>query len=166
MKMKSLYFGLLLCFNLFGYAQSNTKEVLFTIDNNTYYTDEFLRVYNKNLDLVKEESQKDLNHYLELFIAYKLKINKAYKLGLQNGTPYQTELKSYRSQLSKNYTTDSKVTQELFEEAYNRYLKEIKASHILITLEENATPTVEFAPLLPGELLFNDPVPPAPTTIE
>lgn len=140
MKMKSLYFGLLLCFNLFGYAQSNTKEVLFTIDNNAYYTDEFLRVYNKNLDLVKEESQKDLNHYLELFIGYKLKINKAYKLGLQNGTPYQTELKSYRSQLSKNYTTDSKVTQELVEEAYNRYLKEIKASHILITLEENATP--------------------------
>ena len=140
MKMKSLYFGLLLCFNLFGYAQSNTKEVLFTIDNNAYYTDEFLRVYHKNLDLVKEESQKDLNHYLELFIGYKLKINKAYKLGLQHGTPYQAELKSYRSQLSKNYTTDSKVTQELVEEAYNRYLKEIKASHILIALEENATP--------------------------
>lgn len=140
MKMKSLYFGLLLCLNFIGYAQSNTKAVLFTIDDNAYYTDEFLRVYNKNLELVREESQKDLNHYLELFIGYKLKINKAYKLGLQNGLPYQTELKSYRSQLSKNYTTDSKVTQELVEEAYNRYLKEIKASHILITLEENATP--------------------------
>ena len=138
--MKSLYFGLLLCFNLFGYAQSNTKEVLFTIDNNAYYTDEFLRVYNKNLELVKEESQKDLNHYLELFIGYKLKINKAYKLGLQDGASYQNELKSYRGQLSKNYTSDSKVTKELVEEGYKRFLKEIKASHILFTVDENAAP--------------------------
>ena len=38
-------------------------------------------VYNKNIDLVKDESQKDLNSYLDLFVAYKLKINKAYKLG-------------------------------------------------------------------------------------
>ena len=30
----------------------------FTIDDNPYYTDEFIRVYNKNLDLVKGDSQK------------------------------------------------------------------------------------------------------------
>lgn len=138
--MKQLFFGLLLSFNLIGYAQTSTKEVLFTIDDKPYYTDEFSRVYNKNLDLVKDESQKDLNQYLELFIGYKLKINKAYKLGLQNGTQYQNELRSYRTQLSKNYTSDSKVTKELVEEGYNRSLKEIKASHILIMVDENATP--------------------------
>lgn len=137
--MKQLFFGLLLSLNLIGYAQTG-KEVLFTIDNKPYYTDEFSRVYNKNLDLVKDESQKDLNQYLELFIGYKLKINKAYRLGLQNGTQYQNELKSYRTQLSKNYTSDSKVTKELIEEGYNRSLKEIKASHILIMVDENASP--------------------------
>ena len=67
------------------YAQTTKKEVLFTIDDKPYYTDEFARVYNKNLDLVKDESQKDLAQYLELFIGYKLKINKANKLGLQIG---------------------------------------------------------------------------------
>ncbi|MET0760145.1 MAG: peptidylprolyl isomerase [Flavobacterium sp.] len=139
MKMKQLFFGLLLSLNLIGYAQTG-KEVLFTIDDKPYYTDEFSRVYNKNLDLVKDESQKDLNQYLELFIGYKLKINKAYKLGLQNGTQYQNELKSYRTQLSRNYTSDSKVTKELIEEGYNRSLKEIKASHILIMVDENAAP--------------------------
>ena len=138
--MKQLLFGLLLSLNLIGFAQSSTKEVLFTIDNKPYYTDEFARVYKKNLDLVKDESQKDLNQYLELFVGYKLKVNKAYKLGLQDGSSYQNELKSYRSQLSKNYTSDSKVTKELVEEAYKRSLKEIKASHILIMVDENATP--------------------------
>lgn len=138
--MKQLLFGLLLSFSAVTYAQNIKKEVLFTIDNKPYYTDEFARVYNKNLDLVKDESQKDLTQYLELFIGYKLKINKANKLGLQNGTTYQNELKSYRAQLSKNYITDSKVTKELVDEAYQRSQKEVHASHILITVDENAAP--------------------------
>ena len=140
MKMKHLLFGLLLCLNLTAFAQKAPKEVLFTIDQKPYYTDEFLRVYNKNLDLVKDESQKDLNQYLDLFVGYKLKINKAHKLGLQNGDQYKNELNTYRAQLSKNYVTDSKVTKELIDEAYARSLKEIRASHILITVDENAAP--------------------------
>ncbi len=123
-----------------AFGQSSKKEVLFTVDGKPYYTDEFSRVYKKNLDLVKDESQKDLDQYLELFIGYKLKINKAHKLGLQNGTQYQNELRSYRNQLAKNYLTDSRVTNELVQEGYNRSLKEINASHILLMLDENALP--------------------------
>lgn len=139
MRIKHLLFGLLLGCQLSVVAQTK-KEVLFTIDGKPYYTDEFSRVYKKNLDLVKDDSQKDLNQYLELFIGYKLKINKAYKLGLQDGEQYKTELKSYRNQLAKNYTTDSKVTSELVAEAYDRLQKEIHASHILILCDENAAP--------------------------
>ncbi|MBL0014141.1 MAG: peptidylprolyl isomerase [Flavobacterium sp.] len=138
MRIKQLFFGVLLSLSFVSYAQSVKKEVLFTIDDKPYYTDEFSRVYNKNLDLVKDESQKDLTQYLELFIGYKLKIAKANKLGLQNGDSYKTELASYRAQLSKNYLSDSKVTKELVEEGYKRSLKEVKASHILITCDENA----------------------------
>lgn len=140
MKIKQLFFGLAISLNIAAYAQESKKEVLFTIDNKPYYTDEFTRVYNKNLDLVKDESQKDINHYLDLFIAYKLKINKANKLSLQNDPQYQAELASYRTQLSKDYVTDTKVTRELIEEGYNRSLKEIKAAHILILVDENAAP--------------------------
>ena len=140
MNLKQLFFGILLSVNFAGFSQNANKEVLFTIDDKPYYTDEFKRVYNKNIDLVKDESQKDLNQYLDLFVGYKLKINKAYKLGLQEGQAYQSELKSYRGQLSKNYLTDSKVTQELIQEAYDRSLKEIKAAHILFLVDENATP--------------------------
>lgn len=140
MRLKSLFLGLLFTLNFMCNAQNNKKEVLFTIDKNPYYTDEFVRVYNKNLDLVKDESQKDLNNYLDLFVGYKLKITKANALGLQNGEAYKNELKNYRAQLSKSYLTDSKVTKELVEEAYSRYLKEIRGSHILVLVDENASP--------------------------
>jgi len=140
MSLKQFFFGLLFSVSVASIAQNNSKQVLFTINDKPYYTDEFSRVYKKNLDLVKDESQKDLNQYLELFVGYKLKVNKAYKLGLQNNIQYQNELKSYRTQLAKNYFNDTKITQELIEEGYNRLQKEIKASHILIMVDENASP--------------------------
>ena len=138
MKMSRLIIFVFLLTQSFLFAQN--KEILFTIDNHPYYTDEFIRVYNKNLDLVKDDSQKDLDKYFELFLGYKLKVEKANKLGLQNGTNYQNELKSYRNQLSKNYLNDSKVTNELVQEAYNRMTKEIRASHILVLVDEGASP--------------------------
>lgn len=140
MKLKQLMFGVFLSLNIAAHAQESNNKVLFTIDDKPYNTEEFLRVYNKNLDLVKDESQKDLNHYLELYIGYKLKINKANTLGLQGDANYQAELNQYRNQLAKNYLTDSKVTKELVDEAYNRSKKEVKASHILLLLAEDATP--------------------------
>lgn len=137
--MKKVFLGLFLVMSFVSKAQTSPKEVLFTIDNKPYYTDEFERVYKKNLDLVKDESQKDLNQYLELFVGYKLKVNKANKLGLQDNPKYQNELKSYRTQLAKNFTSDSKVTDALVKEGYDRMQKEINASHILILVDENAS---------------------------
>lgn len=133
--------GLLLLFQVnTAFSQELKKEVLFTIDDKPFYTDEFIRVYNKNLDLVKDDSQKDIDVYFDLFLGYKLKVDRAYKIGLQNSLKYQNELQSYRTQLSKNYTSDSKVTKALTEEAYSRSNKEINASHILILVDENASP--------------------------
>ncbi len=147
MKLKHVLAGLLFtaiaitgCKPSQGTSANDKKEVLFTIDDKPYYTDEFVRVYNKNLDLVKDDSQKDLDNYLDLFIGYKLKVNKANKLGLQDGKKYQGELKTYRTQLSKNYLTDTKVTKALIDEAYQRSQKEIGASHILFLADENASP--------------------------
>jgi peptidyl-prolyl cis-trans isomerase SurA len=140
MSVKHLLFSYLFFSISLSWSQNSSKDVLFTIDQKPYFTDEFIRVYNKNLDLVKDESQKDLNQYLELFVGYKLKVNKAYKLNLQDDEQYKNELKSYRSQLAKNYFNDTKITQELVNEGYERLQKEIKASHILIMCEDNATP--------------------------
>ncbi|WP_396600536.1 peptidylprolyl isomerase [Algibacter sp. R77976] len=121
-------------------GQSVNKDVLFTVDNEPVYASEFLRVYNKNLDLVQDESQKDVDAYLELFTNYKLKLREAKALGLNEKSTYKRELSNYKKQLAKNYITDSKVTDELVEEAYDRMLYEVNANHILVKVNENASP--------------------------
>jgi peptidyl-prolyl cis-trans isomerase SurA len=121
-------------------GQTASDEVLFTIDNEPVYSSEFIRVYNKNLDLVQDESQKNVDEYLNLFTNYKLKIKEANSLELQKKQSYISELDSYKKQLAKNFMTDTKVTDALVEEAYDRISFEVKANHILVRLDENASP--------------------------
>ncbi|MGY0392034.1 peptidylprolyl isomerase [Bizionia sp. KMM 8389] len=121
-------------------AQTTSKDVLFTVGGDPVYTSEFERIFNKNLDLVKDESQKDVDAYLKLFINYKLKVKEAQSKGLDTMPTYLRELNNYKKQLAKNYLTDTQVTEALVEEAYQHTKNEVKASHILIRLEEGANP--------------------------
>ena len=119
-------------------AQLKTNDVLFTVDDETVLASEFIRVYNKNLDLVKDESQKDVDNYLDLFIDYKLKLQEAKKLELDKKPSYLRELSNYRKQLAKNFLTDTNVTEALITEAYDRVAYEVNAKHVLVRLMENA----------------------------
>ena len=56
-----------------AYSQ-NSNKILFTIDNEPYYTSEFLTVYNKNLNVVQDSKDNTLENYLQLFVDYKLKV--------------------------------------------------------------------------------------------
>lgn len=118
----------------------NKKEVLMTINGKPVYTNEFKRVYKKNLDLVQDESQKDIDGYLELFIDYKLKIAEAQAQGLDQESAYKSEFSKYRDQLSRNYLFEDKVTEELAKEAYERGKFDIAASHILIRVDYESVP--------------------------
>ncbi|ULC60663.1 peptidylprolyl isomerase [Flaviramulus sp. BrNp1-15] len=122
-------------------AQSNSKEeVFFTVAGEPVFTSEFLRVYNKNLDLVQDESQKDVDEYLKLFTNYKLKLKEARALGLDKKPTYLRELSNYKKQLAKSFMKDSKVTDALVKEAYERISYDVNANHILVKLPENASP--------------------------
>ncbi len=116
------------------------KDVLLTINDESVYTSEFKTVFKKNLDLVLDESQKDVDGYLELFIDYKLKVTEAYAQGLDKDENYIKEFTKYQDQLSKNYIYDKRVTSELVAEAYARGLEEINADHILVMINLNAKP--------------------------
>lgn len=118
----------------------NKKEVLMTVNGNPVYANEFKRVYNKNLNLVQDESQKDIDGYLDLFIDYKLKVAEAQAQGLADRSSYVNELSRYRDQLSRNYIFEDNVTEILAKEAYERGKEEINASHILIKVDYEATP--------------------------
>ena len=124
-------------------SQNELSTSLFSIDGDTITNKEFLRVYNKNLELVKDDAQKEIDNYLELFINYKLKLKEAYALKLDEEPTYQREFKNYRNQLVKNYLTDNKVTDALVKEAYNRVTNEVKAVHALVRLEANDSDTLK-----------------------
>lgn len=118
----------------------NKKEVLMTIEGKPVYASEFKRVYLKNLDLVQDESQKDIDGYLQLFIDYKLKIAEAEAQGLDEESLYKSEFSKYRDQLSRNYLFEDKITDELAKEAYERGKEEVSASHILIKVDYESVP--------------------------
>lgn len=132
-----------LFFSFFGNAQSSNNDVLFTVNNEPVLVSEFLRVYNKNLNLVQDESQKDVDQYLSLFVNYKLKLAEAKALDFHKKPAYVRELDGYKKQLAKNYMVDSEVTDALVKEAYDRVLYDINAKHILIMLDPSRNDTLE-----------------------
>ena len=143
MKLNIIYYFVALMFSsFFATAQISDKDVLFTIDNQPVLAKEFLRVYNKNLDLVKDESQKDIDEYLKLFVNYKLKLAEARSLGFHKKASYLRELQGYKKQLAQNYLTDNEVTDALVKEAYQRISSDVKAQHILFRMDPSATDTI------------------------
>ncbi|WP_456441132.1 peptidylprolyl isomerase [Psychroserpens sp.] len=141
--MKPLITAIFFCLSLAVFAQIDKNDVLFTVDNESVMASEFVRVYNKNLDLVKDESQKDVDAYLELFINYQLKVKEAKRLELDKDAKYIREFSGYKSQLTKNFMSDSEVTETLVKEAYDRSTMDINASHVLIRIDENVTDTTQ-----------------------
>ncbi|NRD21409.1 peptidylprolyl isomerase [Winogradskyella eckloniae] len=141
--MKSIKFKCLLvvlfAFNV-SFAQEK-DEVLITVGDNPVMASEFLRVYNKNLDLVRDESQKDIDGYLKLFTEYQLKLNEAKRLKIDEDKNYQREFTRYKKQLIKNYLSENKVTDALVKEAYDRSKIDVKASHILVRLDATTADT-------------------------
>jgi len=137
--MKLNFFSILVIL-FFNGVFSQNDEVLFTVNNTEVTTNEFSRVYNKNIDLVQDEKQKDVDEYLKLYVNYKLKLEEAYVLELNKDKKYINELESYRRQLSKKYLTDTKINDKLLEEAYERTINEVDVNHILVRVDDNASP--------------------------
>ena len=131
------------CFSfLVSNAQITENDTLLTISGEPILANEFIRVYNKNLNLVQDDSQKNVNSYLELFVNYKLKLSEARALRYDKDPKYINEFKSYKNQLTQSYLTDKNVTDDLVREAYDRTVNEIKAQHILVLLDEVETDTL------------------------
>ena len=114
--------------------------ILLTVGGDPVTKSEFENIYHKNNPKDNPDDRKALEEYLELFINFKLKVKAAKALGKDTTTAFRNELKGYRSQLAKPYLSDKDVNERLIEEAYERMKKDVKASHILIKVAENALP--------------------------
>ena len=117
------------------------KEVILTIDKNPVYKEEFIRLYQKNNQgLMSETEKKSPKEYLELFINYRLKVRQAEELGMDTLPEFLSEFNKYREELAKPYLSNADFTEEQIQTAYERATHEVSASHILIRVDEQASP--------------------------
>lgn len=122
-------------------AQSKLdKQVLMTIGDQKVTVKEFTDVYAKNNLKSDVIEKKSVDEYLDLFVNFRMKVMEAYAMGLDTNARFKKELEGYRKQLAKPYFTNEEVSEELVEEAYQRKLKDIRASHILINCDRHALP--------------------------
>lgn len=119
-----------------GMAQS--RDVL-DIAGERVSLDDFQHVYGKN-NRDSVYSVEALDDYMELFINFKLKVREAEAMGMDTAEAFITELAGYRSQLARPYLVDGDLLDAMVEEAYQRKGMEVRASHILVSVEDNATP--------------------------
>ncbi len=118
---------------------NDDDPVLFTFGNDQVKISEFKHVYEKQNSQDKNlYTQESIDEYLDLYIKFKLKVKEAEMKGLDTNPDIVRQLEMYRKQLSKNYIFDKNITEELVEEAYDRMNKEVRTSHLLLMLPENA----------------------------
>ncbi|MBG7613263.1 peptidyl-prolyl cis-trans isomerase [Polaribacter sp. BAL334] len=137
--MKKRLLIALLSVSSIAFSQKKDK-LLLTIGNEKVLVSDFMRVYEKNLDAIENEEEKDIQKNIELYINYRLKVKEAYRLQLDTLPSYKKEIETYRNQLSLPYLQDSSFINKLVEDAYFRIKNEVKAKHILVRTPAVATP--------------------------
>lgn len=111
-----------------------------TIGDEPVTVKEFTDVYNKNNNREDIVEKKSVDEYLDLFVNFRMKVMEAYEMKLDTSAKFKKELEGYRKQLAKPYFANDEVSEELVEEAYQRKLKDIRASHILMRCDKHASP--------------------------
>ena len=138
MKKYFISFCFVTLMTLTGWSQKKDATVI-TIEDEKITVDEFLSVFNKN-NPENNNTKEALEEYLDLYINYKLKVKEAERLGYDTIKELQEELAGYREQLAEPYLIDEEANQKLLREAYKRMQHDVRASHILFRVGENAAP--------------------------
>jgi peptidyl-prolyl cis-trans isomerase SurA len=126
-----------------AFAQKkNDASTLFTIAKKPVSTEEFSYLYTKNNQGKKEEfTEEKIEEYLNLFINFKLKVEEARSRGYDTTAAFRKEYNTYREELRKPYLPDGNLIDSLTSLTYARMKEEVKASHILVNLAPEATPS-------------------------
>ncbi len=121
-------------------ADAQNDPVLFSVGNTKVYESEFKYIYEKTNGQKADYSKGSVNEYLDLYIKFKLKVEKAKEMKIDTIPSLQQELDGYRRQLSDSYLIDKEVKERLLREAYDRIKKDVNISHIMVAIKGRQTP--------------------------
>jgi peptidyl-prolyl cis-trans isomerase SurA len=122
-------------------GDNGSDPILIRIGDRQITRSAFESAYLKNNVEMQVADPKTVEEYLELYIDFNLKVVEAMALGLDTLESFREELQKYRSQLARPYFRDDNLTEQLVRQAYERLQYDIRASHILVTVEEHALPS-------------------------
>lgn len=114
--------------------------VLFTVQGNPVNVSEFKYIYTKSNQDKADFTEKSLRDYLDLYVNFKLKVQKARDMKLDTISSLQAELDGYKRQLSQSYLEDREVTDKLVKDVYDRMQQDVDISHILIICDLSKSP--------------------------
>ncbi len=131
--MKKIFFITLL---FFGAAAS--AQTLFTYGSHAVDAKDFLRAFNKNNLQPTGNKAKAISDYLQLYIKSKLKVREAYDKRYDTLPQIVMEVSNLRTQIAENFMTDPAMVAKMGKEAFERSQKDIRVSHIFISLRNAA----------------------------
>jgi peptidyl-prolyl cis-trans isomerase SurA len=124
-----------------GLMAQKDDPVLFKVEDTKVHVSEFSYIYGKTNGDKADFSKESIEEYLDLYVKFKLKVQKAKDLQIDTIPSLRQELEGYRRQLADSYLIDKGVADKLIKEAYDRIQEDVDISHILIGCPENAPPS-------------------------
>lgn len=137
--MKYLFLSLFTFSITISLMAQNAEKTLMTVGDESITVEEFWNIYKKN-NTDNAIDKKSIDEYLELYTNFRLKVNEAKSLEKDTLTSFKKELEGYREQLAKPYLVDEDINEQLMQEAYDRMQKDVRVSHILLFLDDDALP--------------------------
>lgn len=115
-------------------------RILMKVGDTPVTVEEFMNVYLKNNQSENVLDKKSVDEYTKMYSEFKFRVNEAGYYRLDTTTAFRDEMAGYRKDLAKPYFVDDQVLDDLMDEAYKRMQEDIRASHILIFCNPEASP--------------------------
>ena len=140
--MRVCFLVFFVVFGAFSQSKKNPDPILFTVGEHPVHSSEFHYLFKKNHQSRPEAfTNSGLEEYLGLYINFKLKVAEALARGMDSTRAFQTEFEGYKNEVLKSYQAKRDDTDLLVAEAYARLKEEVRAAHILIALDPEASPS-------------------------
>jgi len=134
-------FPIILLTGCTGTKKSTTHQTIVgNVGNDSVTLQELKNNFQPTQD-IKKPTQEGLINFLPVYLTYKAKIKEARQAGYFDDSQIINEYKNYARQAAYSYWIEHVISDTLLDQLYKRSQIELKASHMLIRLSPNASPS-------------------------
>jgi peptidyl-prolyl cis-trans isomerase SurA len=127
---------------LVGCSPKEHDVLVASVNKDPITIGEYERLYLKNnasRDAGAKMTQEERETFLNLLVKYRLKLSDAYREGLDRRPDVVSELLQYKGSLAASFSIERDIVAPGIRKLYDLRNEEIRASHILLSLSQNAS---------------------------